>query len=103
MSETGVLDAAKELPGWTGERPLSESDWRLHKVYISDVWERLRDGLSGSLETFKRCLVEAHQASLVTLSRADLVEAMDLQKVAASEIRWYGATFNFIQAPRGGR
>ena len=52
------------------------------------------------LDAFKSRLVEAHRADLLTLVRADLVEAMDPQDVAASEARYLNATFHFIRCRR---
>jgi hypothetical protein len=70
------------------------------KVFIASVWEVL----SGDAEIaalgeqgFKDVLAEAHRRGLVTLSRADLVAAMDPRDVAASEIRHQNATYHFIQ------
>jgi hypothetical protein len=70
------------------------------KVFISHVWRALQ-GQGLDEPTFKQRLVEANRARLLSLSRADLVEAMDPSDVAASETRYLGATFHFIalQAP----
>jgi hypothetical protein len=70
------------------------------KVFISHVWplyaerpgRRVRE-----VEAFKRRLVEAHRADLLTLVRADLVEAMDPGDVAESETRYLNAAFHFIR------
>lgn len=67
------------------------------KIFISHVWRMLRDQLQGVDErTFKSRLVEANRARLLSLSRADLVEAMDPADVSDSETRYLGATFHFI-------
>ncbi|HEX8824476.1 MAG TPA: hypothetical protein VF794_31430 [Archangium sp.] len=67
------------------------------KIFISHVWRTLREQARGLDErTFKDKLVEANRARLLTLSRADLVEAMDPADVSASETRYLGATFHFI-------
>lgn len=70
------------------------------KVFIASVWE----ALAGDAEIaalgergFKEALAEAHRRGLITLSRADLVAAMDARDVAASEIRHHNATYHFIQ------
>lgn len=70
-----------------------------YKVFISHVWDQLRDeprfarlGLAG----FKARLVEANRANLLTLSRADLVQLMDPADVRASETTYLTATFHFI-------
>jgi len=64
-------------------------------VFISHVYQALPElGLDEG--TFKQRLLEANRARLLSLSRADLVEAMNPRDVAASEIRYLGATFHFI-------
>lgn len=70
------------------------------KAFIGSVWQRLAtDPDVGELGEagFKRLLVEAHQRGDLTLSRADLVSAMDPNDVAASETRHLNATYHFIQ------
>lgn len=67
------------------------------KIFISHVWRALRNQARGLDErTFKDKLVEANRAQLLSLSRADLVEAMDPADVSDSETRYLGATFHFI-------
>lgn len=67
------------------------------KIFISHVWRTLRGQLQGLDEqSFKSRLVEANRARFLSLSRADLVEAMDAADVADSETRYLGATFHFI-------
>lgn len=80
-----VQQAANECTPWT-----SGAD----RVFISDVYQRLKP--RPPLEEFRKRLVEAHQADLLELARADLVEAMDPKKVRASELTHYGARFHFI-------
>lgn len=81
--------------GWFGD----------DKVFISHVWP-VYAGRSGGkvegLDAFKRSLVEAHRADLLTLERADLVEAMDPRDVTASETRYLNATFHFVRCRRNG-
>jgi hypothetical protein len=67
------------------------------KVFISHVWRILQRQAQGLDErTFKDRLVEANRERLLSLSRADLVEAMDPKDVADSETRYLGASFHFI-------
>jgi hypothetical protein len=67
------------------------------KIFISHVWHTLKHQVRGLDErAFKDRLLEANRARLLSLSRADLVEAMDPADVAASETRYLGATFHFI-------
>ncbi|QRN97424.1 hypothetical protein JRI60_52270 [Archangium violaceum] len=67
------------------------------KIFISHVWRSLRDQLQGLDEkSFKDRLIAANRERFLSLSRADLVEAMDPADVADSETRYLGATFHFI-------
>jgi hypothetical protein len=81
-----VLQAARSATtGRFGER----------KVFISHVWHTLQEP-SLDERSFKHQLLEANRLRFLTLSRADLVEAMDPKDVSASEIRDLGSTFHFI-------
>jgi hypothetical protein len=88
-----VLEAARSSPtGWFGD----------NKVFIADVWRHLQDDPDfrrEGLDAFKQRLAEANHARLLDLSRADLVEAMDPEDVAASEATHLGATFHFVRLP----
>jgi len=69
------------------------------KAFIGSVWQALASdpeirGL-GERE-FKRLLVEAHRRGALVLGRADMVAAMDLRDVSASEITDQHATYHFI-------
>lgn len=71
------------------------------RVFIAYVWrqleaERPATAPSYTLAQFKARLLEANRAQLVMLARADLVEVMNPADVAESEIRYLGATFNFL-------
>ena len=81
--------AASSATGWFG------SD----KVFINHVHRQLADG--ASLDAFKRRLVEANTAGLVTLARADLVGAMDPVDVSESETRYLTAEFHFVRVDQG--
>jgi hypothetical protein len=70
-----------------------------NKVFISHVWRELIGEPAFremDLRTFKRWLVEANRASLLTLSRADLVSVMNPEDIQASETRSLNASFHFI-------
>jgi len=70
-----------------------------NKVFISHVWRQLRDEQpfrSMDLPGFKRRLTEANNARLLTLSRADLVQAMTEADVRESETEYLGGRFHFI-------
>ena len=88
-----VLDAASQVhgPGRYGER----------KVFIAAVWRKLtgdRIVEELTLGQFKERLCQAHQAGLLNLERADLVGAMDINEVNASEAHVMNATFHFVEA-----
>lgn len=70
-----------------------------NKVFINHVWRHLRNESSFpalDLPAFKEKLVEANNARLLTLSRADLVEVMNPADVQESQTRYLNAEFNFI-------
>jgi hypothetical protein len=91
---TETLTVASSCPtGWFGER----------KVFINHVWRALRQLPRWSeleLPSFKQLLVEANQARLLELSRADLPELLNLDDVRESETRQVNAVFHFIVAHR---
>ena len=69
------------------------------KAFICDV----ASALGADLATCKVFLLAAHKAGCLDLSRADLVEAMDPAKVAASDTwhtadRRFAADYNFVNA-----
>jgi hypothetical protein len=69
------------------------------KVFISHVLQQLTNegARVNDAEEFKDRLVSVHRRELLSLSRADLVEAMDSKDVAASETRYLNATFHFVR------
>ena len=72
-----------------------------HKAFIDSVFERFlstKKAPGMELPTFKQQLVAAHRKGLLTLARADLVEAMDPKRVAASETHYLNTTFHFVEA-----
>lgn len=86
-----VMEAARSSP--TGR-------WHDNKIFISHVWAEIqRRGWAGAmtLDAFRERLLEAQKAQLMTLSRADLVQAMSPEDVAASEIAYLNATFHLIR------
>jgi hypothetical protein len=89
-----VQAAARHSPtGWFGD----------NKVFINHVWRQLQNepGLpSLDLAGFKTCLVEANNAGLLHLSRADLVQAMDPADIQESETSYLNAVFHFILVER---
>jgi hypothetical protein len=67
------------------------------KVFISALWRDLSGSGAGTLDQFKQRLVEANSRGLLRLFRADLVEEMDPEEVAASATRYLDATFHFVE------
>jgi hypothetical protein len=70
------------------------------KIFIASVWEQLKhEPEFAALDDaqFKQLLVTAHQRGALTLTRADLVAAMDPADVSASETRHLNAIYHFIQ------
>lgn len=86
-----VMEAARSSP--TGR-------WHDNKIFISHVWAEIqRRGWAGAmtLDAFRERMIKAHQKNLFTLSRADLVQSMPPEDVAASEIAYMNATFHFVR------
>lgn len=81
-----VLAVARELP--TGR-------FGHNKVFISHVWKALQPEWTDR-EAFDVALLEANRTRQLSLTRADLVSAMDPRDVAESEVRSYGASFHFV-------
>jgi len=71
-----------------------------NKVFIVHVWRTLQDDpafRNGDFTAFKKRLTEANNARLLSLSRADLVQAMDPEDVLLSETTYMSACFHFIR------
>ena len=80
-------------------RSSAEDRFHDNKVFISALWRASqREPIFPqlTLPEFKQRLVEANAQHLLHLSRADLVQAMDPQLVADSEISHLNATFHFV-------
>ncbi|WP_166831428.1 hypothetical protein [Thalassoroseus pseudoceratinae] len=74
-----------------------------NKVFLSHVWNQYRGDGGGNGMTrsdFDQLLVDANRKNLLTLSRADLISAMDPQDVQSSEIRLANSTFHFLRTDR---
>ncbi|MFP2964342.1 hypothetical protein ACLEPN_43240, partial [Myxococcus sp. 1LA] len=88
-----VLDAARSVTdpdAWLGD-----------KIFINRVWRVLASEFE-SREQFNAQLLKASQTGKLSLTRADLVSTMDPRDVAESEVRSFGAQFNFISVPGAG-
>lgn len=71
-----------------------------NKAFISKAYVEFRkdpEFRNVSLGSFKRTLAAANRSGVVSLSRADLVEAMRKMDVRRSTTHYMGATFNFIR------
>jgi hypothetical protein len=68
------------------------------KVFISHVFRKLvnEGAFQGDSKAFKNQLLSAHFRGLLSLGRADLVEAMKPEDVDASETEHDGSTFHFV-------
>ncbi|MEX2560747.1 MAG: hypothetical protein WD403_12575, partial [Pirellulales bacterium] len=72
--------------------------WFGDKVFIWHVWEQWRRRSPDTdINVFKERLVQAHQQGLLRLSRADLVDGLNPDDLAASETRYLTATFHYIR------
>ncbi|APR80582.1 Hypothetical protein A7982_05929 [Minicystis rosea] len=102
---TPVLKAENGLPGFAERvRKAAQASptgrWHDNKVFISHVWNELqRQGAVGAMTfpDFQGRLIEASQRQLIELSRADLVQAMPREDVAASETSYLNASFHFVR------
>lgn len=70
-----------------------------NKVFISHVLRQLeREGVAvGDAEAFKARLVSAQRRGFLSLTRADLVEAMDPADVEASLTKYLSTSFHFVR------
>lgn len=71
-----------------------------NKVFIVHAWRALGDDPAfrgGDFDAFKKRLTEANNARLLSLSRADLVQAMDPEDVRLSETPYMNTCFHFIR------
>jgi hypothetical protein len=70
------------------------------KVFIVHLWRALGDDPAfrdGDFALFKKRLAEANNARLLSLSRADLVQAMDPEDVLLSEVPYMNTCFHFVR------
>lgn len=71
-----------------------------NKVFIVHVWRTLQNDpafKNGDFPAFKKRLTEANNARLLSLARADLVQAMDPEDVLLSETTYMSTCFHFIR------
>ena len=86
-----IVNAAKSAP--------ESAKFGDDRVYISDLYVISGASEAMSLAAFKEALVAYHRAGQLSLSRADLVEAMAAEKVEASEATYLSATWHFVNLP----
>ena len=86
--------ATSSPTGWSGD----------DLVLISHVWNHVHrrpEFQSLDLPAFKMKLLEANRARLLTLSRADLAQALDPHDVSESETSYLNSVFHFIKIRKG--
>ena len=84
------------------EIPKSEFFGR-YKVFISDIWDKLKDKLVFSNVTedeFKQALINAHREGKLRLARADLSPAMSKDKQQRSEANYLNAQFHMVDTEK---
>lgn len=82
-----VINVAKRCKtGWFGDK----------KIFISHVWRAFNQQIEIPIDDFKDLLVKANHQGLITLARADLVDAMDPNDVMESRTNYLNGVFNFI-------
>lgn len=67
-----------------------------HKAFISSVYDNMPSSTRGSFEEFRNKLLAANKEAELSLSRADLVAAMDKKLVSDSLVSDGGAEFHFV-------
>lgn len=74
------------------------------KVFVVHVWRALGEAPAfrgGDFALFKKRLAEANNARLLSLSRADLVQAMNPEDVLLSEVPYMNTCFHFVRDDLG--
>ena len=98
MTEAVKAEAAARITAVA--KAMTEGRFGDDKVFVSHLYRAVYAAETGFVETlefFKEALLMLHCERYLTLSRADLVEAMDPRDVGESEIRHHGAVFNFLK------
>ncbi len=104
LSESEVVDEVPDIEAFAEQvqqaAQTSETGWfGERKVFISHIWRNMQKNAGYpkiDFPKFKRLLTDANKQELLTLSRADLVAAMDANDVAESETQHLNATFHFV-------
>ena len=71
-----------------------------HKVFVNHIWHQMQQRpicKHMTLETFKQRLTQANTARLLTLTKIDLVGAVNPDDLAESEIQHLQATFHCVK------
>jgi hypothetical protein len=96
-AQGGETDRASEI--LAAARRMTTGRFGDDKVFISHLHRVAARTPTTTLDEFKNELVRLHTRGLITLARADLVEAMNPADVAESETRYLSATFHFVRLP----
>lgn len=68
--------------------------WLDGRVFVSELAKKFPQM---RMVTFKSMLIDAAEAGLILLSRADLIGAYPKEKLLRSEIRHNGETYHFVE------
>lgn len=93
-------EAAKELAKMVMEAANSvkseANTFGDNKIFISAVYEAMKEEIEVSIEEFKKTLIELNRLGALRLSRSDMSYALDRALVEASETKHMASTFHFI-------
>lgn len=94
-----ILNSAESL---SSNLPTIQSGRNYVNIFISDVYDDLvsKKQYSGTLDNFKTELVKLNTSGKIKLKRADLVAAMDPNKVMRSETKYLEARYHFIEVDK---
>jgi Phage portal protein, lambda family len=99
-----VNDELLSLPSWTGNRlgkDASDFDKQGHKVFVADLFDRMKEKYSGlTMEDFKKQLVAAWRKGEIGLARADMGPEINPGKTKASETGYEGWRYHTVTLPK---
>lgn len=82
-------------------RPNAGQYGQTKKLYLSEVYDAVRERVPGlQREKFNELIVEANREGLVTLSRADLVDPDERERIAASEVASGPSTWHLLRTDK---
>lgn len=94
-TEDGVRAFAGDVQRIVDRAPESAS-FGDRKVFIGDIYAEYNKQNPMPREVFNSLMIDAQKRGMLTMSRADLVQAMDPEQVRESEIRHLNGEFNFV-------